>query len=137
MRGSPPFQPQPDSDSRCADSLRPALSGGLHLLCDDGIHCHTQPGNLYVIVCIYLRTAIVPLRHFMAGRRNARILEIFFLYLPFHFRNQRLCTHQQYGSHSQRSIVRVSGFMDTNRHLLPHHLSGLSLANHTKQKERS
>ena len=110
---------------------------GLHLLCDDGIHCHTQPGNLYVIVCIYLRTAIVPLRHFMAGRRNARILEIFFLYLPFHFRNQRLCTHQQYGSHSQRSIVRVSGFMDTNRHLLPHHLSGLSLANHTKQKERS
>ncbi len=57
--------------------------------------------------------------------RNARILEVFFLYLPFHFRNQRLCTHQQHGSHPQRSSLRVSGPMDTNRNLLPHHLPRL------------
>ena len=81
--------------------------------------------NLYVIVCVYFRTAIIPLRHLLAGRRNARILEVFFLYLPFHFRNQRLCTHQQHGSHPQRSSLRVSGPMDTNRNLLPHHLPRL------------
>ena len=49
----------------------------------------------------------------------------FFLYLPFHFRNQRLCTYQQHGSHPQRSSFRVSGPMDTNRNLLPHHLPRL------------
>ena len=87
--------------------------------------CHTQPGNLYVIVCVHFRTAVVPLRHLLAGRRNARILEVFFLYLPFHFRNQRLCTYQQHGSHPQRSSLRVSGPMDTNRNLLPHHLPRL------------
>ena len=69
--------------------------------------------------------AIIPLRHLLAGRRNARILEVFFLYLPFHFRNQRLCTYQQHGSHPQRSSFRVSGPMDTNRNLLPHHLPRL------------
>ena len=57
--------------------------------------------------------------------RNARILEVFFLYLPFHFRNQRLCTHQQHGNAPQRSSLRVSGPMDTNRNLLPHHLPRL------------
>ena len=84
-----------------------------------------KPGNLYVIVCVHFRTAVVPLRHLLARRRNARILEVFFLYLPFHFRNQRLCTYQQHGSHPQRSSFRVSGPMDTNRNLLPHHLPRL------------
>ena len=125
MCSTAPFQPQPDSNSQCAGSVCPALPDSLHLLCNDSIHCHTQPGNLYVIVCVYFRTAIIPLRHLLAGRRNARILEVFFLYLPFHFRNQRLCTHQQHGSHPQRSSLRVSGPMDTNRNLLPHHLPRL------------
>ena len=40
-------------------------------------------------------------RHILAGSGNARILEIFLLYFPFHFRNQWLCTYQQHGSHSQ------------------------------------
>ena len=111
--------------NQCAGSVCPALPDSLHLLCNDGIHCHTQPGNLYVIVCVHFRTAVVPLRHLLARRRNARILEVFFLYLPFHFRNQRLCTYQQHGSHPQRSSLRVSGPMDTNRNLLPHHLPRL------------
>ena len=101
------------------------LPDSLHLLCNDSIHCHTQPGNLYVIVCVHFRTAVIPLRHLLARRRNARILEVFFLYLPFHFRNQRLCMYQQHGSHPQRSSFRVSGPMDTNRNLLPHHLPRL------------
>ena len=48
----------------------------------------------------------------------------YFSYI-FHFRNQRLCTYQQHGSHPQRSSFRVSGPMDTNRNLLPHHLPRL------------
>ena len=81
--------------------------------------------NRYVSVCFLFGSAVIPLRHLLARRRNARILEVFFLYLPFHFRNQRLCTYQQHGSHPQRSSLRVSGPMDTNRNLLPHHLPRL------------
>ena len=61
-------------------------------ICNDGIHCHTQPGNLHVVVCVHFRTIIVSVRHLLAGKCNAFILEIFFLSLPFHIRDQRLCT---------------------------------------------
>ena len=75
-----------------ADTVYPALSDSLHLFCNDGIHCHTQPGNLHVVVCVHFRTIIVSVRHLLAGKCNAFILEIFFLSLPFHIRDQRLCT---------------------------------------------
>ena len=83
---------QPNRNSRRADTVYPALSDSLHLFCNDGIHCHTQPGNLHVVVCVHFRTIIVSVRHLLAGKCNAFILEIFFLSLPFHIRDQRLCT---------------------------------------------
>ena len=92
MRSAPSFQPQPNRNSRRADTVYPALSDSLHLFCNDGIHCHTQPGNLHVVVCVHFRTIIVSVRHLLAGKCNAFILEIFFLSLPFHIRDQRLCT---------------------------------------------
>lgn len=85
MCSTAPFQPQPDSNSQCAGSVCPALPDSLHLLCNDSIHCHTQPGNLYVIVCVHFRTAVIPLRHLLARRRNARILEVFSYIFPSTF----------------------------------------------------
>ncbi len=99
--GSMAFQPQPNSDTRCPDSVHPALPGRLYFLCHDSIHCHPQPRNVHATVRVHFRTIIVSVRHLLAGKCNAFILEIFFLSLPFYLRHQRLRTHQQHGSHTQ------------------------------------
>lgn len=99
--GSMAFQPQPNSDTRCPDSVHPALPGRLYFLCHDSIHCHPQPRNVHAAVRVHLRAAAVPLRHFMAGSCYARFLEVLLVHLPFYLRHQRLRTHQQHGSHTQ------------------------------------
>ena len=45
-----------------------------------------------MLLFVHFRTIIVSVRHLLAGKCNAFILEIFFLSLPFHIRDQRLCT---------------------------------------------
>ena len=99
--GSMAFQPQPNSDTRCPDSVHPALPGRLYFLCHDSIHCHPQPRNVHAAGRVHLRAAAVPLRHFMAGSCYARFLEVLLVHLPFYLRHQRLRTHQQHGSHTQ------------------------------------
>ena len=101
MCGSAAFQPQPNSDTRCPDSVHPALPGRLYFLCHDSIHCHPQPRNVHAAVRVHLSAAAVPLRHFVAGSRHACFLEVLLVHLPFYLRHQRLRTHQQYGSHTQ------------------------------------
>lgn len=79
------FQPQPNSDTRCPDSVHPALPGRLYFLCHDSIHCHPQPRNVHAAVRVHLRAAAVPLRHFMAGSCYARFLEVLLVHLPSTF----------------------------------------------------
>lgn len=55
------------------------------IFCNDVIHCHTQPGNLHVVVCVHFRTIIVSVRHLLAGKCNAFILEIFSYLFPSTF----------------------------------------------------
>lgn len=55
-----------------------------------------------------------------------------FVAVPFHFRHQRLCTHQQYGSHTDRCADRVPGIVDTNRCLFPYHLHRIPSSDYLK-----
>lgn len=88
------IQPQPDRTTRFTDTIRCPLSGSLHFLCNDYLHCHSQPGNLYADFCIHLRTVAVYFRHLMAGSGNSSVLEICILHLPVYIRYQWLCENQ-------------------------------------------
>ena len=119
-----------------ASPVHPALSGRLHLLLHDGLHRHPQPRDLHDAFCLHVRAVAVPFRHFVAGLCHTCLLEVFLVHLPVHLRHQRLCAHQQHGSHPERSDLRIPCALAAGRYLLPHHLPGLPLANHTEPQAR-
>ena len=134
--GSPLVSPESDCFAGRTDSFLPALPAGMYLFQHDSIHCYPQPRDLHVVVCFHFRTVAVPFRHIVAGQCDTAVLERVLLFVPFHLRNQRLCAHQQHGSHPERSCFRIPCFVVADRYLFPDDLPGIPLANHTEQETR-